>query len=125
MKLSCLVLFVFSFALFANTADTIQPKDSALVADAGDTADEIKQDGGQSTYEHFCINCHQDGVAGAPKFRNKTDWGPRLANNRTINDLVNSAMNGLNNMPPKGSCFECKEEDLRAAIQYMLPENHD
>ncbi len=124
MKLSCLVLFIFSFALFANTVDTIQPTDSALVADAGGNPKEVK-DGGQSTYEHFCINCHQDGVADAPKFRNKTDWGPRLANNRTINELVNSAMNGLNMMPAKGSCIECNEEDLRAAIQYMLPENHD
>jgi cytochrome c5 len=121
------VLVCFLFALLANSTDATQPKikDSALVADAQNPPQEMKQDGGQATYEHFCINCHQEGVAGAPKFRNKTDWEPRLANNRTINELVNSAVNGLNTMPPKGTCFECTEEDLRAAIHYMLPDNHD
>lgn len=75
---------------------------------------------GQDTYEHFCIVCHRDGLAGAPKARDADDWKPRTSG-KTIDDLVKSSINGLNAMPPKGTCSECSEDDLKAAIQYMLP----
>lgn len=78
------------------------------------------EDSGQTTYEQFCIICHQDGVASAPKFHNEDDWKPRLAG-RTLDDLLQSATKGLNLMPEKGTCSECSEDDLKAAIQYMLP----
>lgn len=77
---------------------------------------------GQATYEHFCIACHQDGVAGAPKIHDEADWNPRLAN-KTIKDLVTSATKGLNNMPAQGTCSECDEEELKATIEYMLPKS--
>lgn len=82
----------------------------------------LAAEAGQDTYEHFCITCHQDGVAGAPKFRDNKDWAPRLSG-RTIDDLVASAVKGLNTMPPQGTCTECSEEDIRAAITYMLPKS--
>jgi cytochrome c5 len=79
-----------------------------------------KQVPGQATYEGHCIVCHADGVAGAPKFRNAGDWQPRLAKSK-IDELVQIAIKGLNAMPPKGTCTECSEEDIKNAIQYMLP----
>lgn len=75
---------------------------------------------GQAIYESRCIVCHAEGVAGAPKFRNASDWGPRMANTN-IEGLVAIAVKGLNAMPPKGTCGECSEDDIKAAIQYMLP----
>ncbi len=75
---------------------------------------------GQETYNQYCIVCHKDGLAGAPKFRNEQDWKPRLSG-RTIDDLVASSIKGLNAMPTKGTCLKCSEEDLKAAITYMLP----
>ncbi|MFA6301922.1 MAG: c-type cytochrome [Legionella sp.] len=77
---------------------------------------------GQDTYEHFCISCHQDGVAGAPKFHDKIDWDARLAG-KTLDDLLASAMNGVNAMPAQGTCSECSEDDIRAAITYMMPKS--
>ena len=79
-----------------------------------------KQIEGQATYDEFCVICHQGGVAGAPRFENEKDWKPRLTG-KTIDDLVESATKGLNIMPEKGTCVECSAEDLKAAIQYMLP----
>jgi cytochrome c5 len=35
--------------------------------------------------------------------------------------LVASSIKGLNAMPAKGTCFKCMDEDLKAAISYMLP----
>jgi cytochrome c5 len=75
---------------------------------------------GKETYDHFCIICHQDGLAGAPKFRNSEEWAPRIEGKK-IEELVVIVTNGLNSMPPQGTCSECSEEDLRAAIEYMLP----
>jgi cytochrome c5 len=77
---------------------------------------------GKATYERFCIACHEEGLIGAPKFGDETDWKPRLVG-KTIDDLVNSAVNGLNVMPAQGTCSECSKDDLKAAINYMLPKS--
>lgn len=73
---------------------------------------------GQATYEQYCVVCHRDGLAGAPKFRDKADWGPRQVQ-KDLAALVASALQGFNAMPPKGTCTECSDEDLKAAIMYM------
>lgn len=75
---------------------------------------------GQQTYEQYCIVCHQDGLAGAPKFRTQADWKVRLSKSN-LDALADIAMTGLNAMPPKGTCTECTKEDLKAAIEYMVP----
>jgi cytochrome c5 len=77
---------------------------------------------GQATFEKYCITCHKDGLAGAPKFRDANDWKPRLAA-QNLDVLTATAIKGLNAMPPKGTCQECSEEDIRQAIQYMLPKS--
>lgn len=76
---------------------------------------------GQTVFEHHCIVCHRDGIAGAPKFHDKTAWQARLAG-RNIDDLVASAIKGKNAMPPKGTCQECSDSDIKAAINYMIPQ---
>jgi cytochrome c5 len=78
---------------------------------------------GQDTYEQFCSVCHRDGLAGAPKFRSD-EWDAR-AKQKTVDELVESVINGLNAMPPKGTCSECSDEDLKDALLYMLPTHHD
>ena len=75
---------------------------------------------GQAVYENHCTVCHANGIAGAPKFRDETDWQSRLAKSN-IDELLAIAIKGLNAMPPKGTCGECSDEDLKKAIQYMLP----
>lgn len=76
---------------------------------------------GKATYDQHCSACHSDGLAGAPKFRDAKGWQTRTSN-RTIEDLFNSANKGLNAMPSKGTCSTCSDEDLKNAIQYMLPQ---
>lgn len=82
----------------------------------------VKRTPGQDKYEQYCVVCHKDGLAGAPKLHNAADWAPRLKG-RTIDDLVASAVKGLNAMPAKGTCNDCTEDDLKAIIQYMLPKS--
>lgn len=76
---------------------------------------------GQEIYEKHCIVCHRDGIAGAPKFRDEASWAPRLAKSN-IDALVSIANKGLNAMPAKGTCQECSDSDIKAAINYMVPQ---
>lgn len=72
---------------------------------------------GQQVYDSFCFACHAAGVSGAPKFGNTEEWGPRLE--KGMDALMISTHNGLNAMPPKGTCMDCSDEELEAAITYM------
>ncbi|HAT7003939.1 TPA: cytochrome c5 family protein [Legionella pneumophila] len=81
-----------------------------------------KKEPGQNIYDKYCSVCHRDGLAGAPKFQSEADWKPRLASKK-IDDLLASAIKGLNAMPAKGTCMDCSDAELKAAIQYMLPKS--
>ena len=80
----------------------------------------VKKHPGQETYEQHCVVCHQDGVAGAPRFRDTTDWESRLGL-EDLDLMTATAMKGLNAMPAKGTCQECTEADIKDAIGYMVP----
>ncbi len=71
-------------------------------------------------YEQYCVVCHQNGLMGAPKFQSKKDWDARKKDKKA---LILSAMKGLNAMPAMGTCYECSEEDISAAIDYMVPKH--
>ena len=73
---------------------------------------------GQKIYQGACQACHVAGIAGAPKMGDKDAWAPRIAKGN--NALLLSVKNGLNAMPPKGACMSCTDEELQAAIVYMV-----
>jgi cytochrome c5 len=58
------------------------------------------------------------GVAGAPKFGDADAWAPRIAKGKEA--LYASTYNGLNIMPPRGTCSACSDEDLRNTVDYMV-----
>ncbi|KTD72777.1 c-type cytochrome [Legionella tucsonensis] len=80
------------------------------------------KDEGEQIYNHFCINCHASKPLipiGAPRVGEKADWKVRLK--QGMEALFKHTDEGLNAMPPRGGCFECTDEQLMSAIQYMLP----
>lgn len=78
----------------------------------------MAEDKGKQIYDTKCMACHAAGVAGAPKLGDKAGWEPRIA--AGMDSLMNSVMNGKNAMPPKGTCMDCSEEDLKAVVDYMI-----
>lgn len=72
----------------------------------------------QQIYENNCKMCHATGLAGAPKFGNKEDWAPRIA--QGLDTLVKAAISGIRAMPPKGNCLKCTPEDIKATVEYMV-----
>ena len=76
---------------------------------------------GEAVYKQSCMACHAAGVAGAPKLGDSEAWSPRLA--KGTDALVQSVINGLNAMPPKGGCMTCSDDELRGAVEYMLSQD--
>ncbi|HEY5647528.1 MAG TPA: c-type cytochrome [Pseudomonadales bacterium] len=74
---------------------------------------------GENTYNRSCFSCHAGGVGGAPVPGDAEAWAPRIAKGRDA--LVSSVRDGIPpGMPPMGMCMTCSDEDLAAAVDYML-----
>lgn len=73
---------------------------------------------GAAVYGMFCTACHSTGVSGAPKTGDAGDWAPRIAQGKDV--LTNHAINGFNAMPAKGSCMDCSDDEIIAAIEHMI-----
>jgi len=94
----------------ASGAAAPAPEAAVAGADAGPS--------GEAIYNKACVVCHGAGVAGAPKFGDTAAWEPRIA--QGIDALLSTAINGKGAMPPRGTCMDCSDEDLKAAIEYMV-----
>jgi cytochrome c5 len=75
-------------------------------------------DVGEKLYKQACAACHIAGVAGAPKFGDKTAWAPRIATG--MDAMVAAVISGKGIMPAKGGAAGASDADLRAATQYMV-----
>lgn len=74
---------------------------------------------GEDIYNRSCFSCHAAGVAGAPKTGDAAAWAPRIAKGPEL--LLESTKTGIPpGMPPMGMCMSCSDEDLAAAIEYMI-----
>ncbi len=73
---------------------------------------------GEDIYKASCTACHDSGVAGAPKFGDAAGWEPHIA--KGIDTLHTNAVNGINAMPPKGTCADCSDEEVHAAVDYIV-----
>jgi cytochrome c5 len=73
---------------------------------------------GKAVYEKTCAACHATGVAGAPKVGDKAAWAEHLAEG--TEHLVQVAIKGEGAMPPKGGNPALSEEEVRAAVNYMI-----
>lgn len=80
-------------------------------------------DEGEQIYTHFCASCHAKDpmiAIGAPCVGVKADW-ESYTQKQTIDQMLKTIDAGIGAMPPRGGCFECSDEDLKAAIIFMLP----
>lgn len=77
-------------------------------------------DAGKKTYDSVCTVCHGAGIAGAPKFGDKTAWAPRIAEG--MDTLYDHAIKGYQGkagvMPPKGGS-SAPDDDIKAAVRFM------
>ena len=73
---------------------------------------------GDDVYNTSCKTCHGAGMAGAPKFGAPDEWTARI--DKGMDTLYTSAISGFQGMPPKGLCMDCSDDELKAAVDYMI-----
>ena len=93
---------------------------ATTVAAAAPAAAGVDSGAGKKVYESVCTVCHGAGIAGAPKFGDKTAWAPRIAEG--LDTLYLHAINGYQGkngvMPAKGGS-SAPDDDIKAAVRYI------
>lgn len=84
--------------------------------EAGGGAGGVKD--GKTVYNTVCAGCHGAGVMGAPKFGDKGAWGGRIGQGMAT--LNNHAINGFKGMPARGGAASLSDDEVKAAVQYMV-----
>ncbi|QEP44585.1 cytochrome c5 family protein [Ectothiorhodospiraceae bacterium BW-2] len=98
-----------------NTGDPIVVAAAEPAAPAGGARS------GEAIYQASCFACHATGAAGAPLLGNVEAWAPRIA--LGMEALLATAISGKGAMPPRGTCGTCSDDDLMAAIEYMVSQS--
>ena len=66
-----------------------------------------------------CGACHTPGILGAPMIGDTAAWKARADKEGGIDGILKTAIAGINAMPPKGTCADCSDDELREAIVKM------
>lgn len=101
-----------AIAIYLQTVKSQERKTSSGTITAGT---------GKKIYEAHCAICHGTGAAGAPILGDAIAWTPRIKQGLEI--LNQHAINGFNSMPPKGACMSCSDDEVKAAVQYLVDQS--
>lgn len=109
-----------------DAEERVAAASDAPTTDSG-TADESPDDeaediDGEAVYQSACTVCHGAGIAGAPKTGEASAWEARLE--QGMDTLVKHAIEGFQGdagvMPPRGGRSDLSDEQVQAAVQYMV-----
>jgi cytochrome c5 len=79
---------------------------------------------GPQVYNVACLACHGTGIGGAPILGDAAAWAPRIVQG---DDLLKShAIDGFTDvgfMPPKGGRVDLSDQEIYAAVDYMVGES--
>ena len=92
--------------------ETLQVDETGAVAEA------VATTVGEKVYQQACQMCHEAGVAGSPMTGDAAGWADRIAQGR--DKLVDSAINGIGVMPPKGGQSQLSDADVASAVEYLI-----
>lgn len=103
-----------------QVAEVIEEKSEKVEALVKTVVAEKTAASGQDIYQKSCVSCHGTGAANAPKLGDSAAWKARI--DKGMDVLYASAMNGIPGtaMMAKGTCGACSEEELKAAVDFMV-----
>lgn len=73
---------------------------------------------GRQIYKMNCAMCHKTGLNAAPKYGNKRAWVPILEKGKE--KVYENTINGIGAMPPRGGKPNLTDEEIRAAVDFMV-----
>lgn len=73
---------------------------------------------GGETYNTYCAVCHKLGLNAAPKMGKKAFWIKRVAQGKEV--VYKNSIEGLRGMPPRGGMASLSDEEVKAAVDYMV-----
>lgn len=76
---------------------------------------------GQKITDAVCAACHVSGALNAPVIGNADQWAPRIE--KGMETLYDHAINGFKNMPARGGRDSLSDEEVKAAVDYMVAES--
>jgi len=91
---------------------------TAVASTATAAAAVVDHSKGEEVYKASCFACHQTGVANSPKLGDKAAWTARI---EAGNDsMYTAAIKGKGAMPAKGGNMSISDDDVKAAVDYMV-----
>jgi cytochrome c5 len=80
---------------------------------------------GETVYKQICFSCHDQGVAGAPKLGDTENWAPRIeqGNDTLYTHAIEGYQGEAGFMPPKGGLPSLSDEEVEAAVDYMVEQS--
>ncbi|MDO4434467.1 MAG: c-type cytochrome [Alysiella sp.] len=108
-------------------SDSKTASDTATTSDAANSGSQAASGRGQEIFEQSCKACHgvDSPFPGAPKITKNEDWAPRIKQGETI--LFKHAIEGFTGkagmMPAKGGNASLSDDDVKAAVQYMVKQS--
>jgi cytochrome c5 len=100
------------------------PADAPSVSPVEEAAPVSASLSGAQVYNNACNVCHGNGIGNAPMLTNTADWEPRIA--QGAGTLKKHAVDGyagsVGFMPPKGGNASLSDEEVHAAVDYMIGE---
>lgn len=87
---------------------------ATVAASAGSSGEPMS---GADVYAAACAACHTSGALNAPRLVAE-DWTDRLP--KGMDTLYSSAINGIGTMPAKGGNASLSDEEVIAAVDYMI-----
>jgi cytochrome c5 len=73
---------------------------------------------GGEIYNQICAVCHRAGLNAAPKYGSKILWTRVVAKGRE--QVYTNSIKGIRAMPPRGGVATLTDDEVRAAVDYMV-----
>ena len=104
----------------AATAAMAAPVAAPAAPAAPAAAPKLAADAGKNLYNSVCMACHAAGIAGAPKFGDKTAWAERIKQgSATLYQHAINGYQGKNGMMPARGGSAASDDEVKAAVDYM------
>ena len=123
MRANLFILFSSLVFLMGCSRGNEEPAPPAPMAQKDILADSWRENQlltGQEVYEAACASCHDQGEGAAPAIGDREAWSDRSDLWTAV--LSGHAQAGYLDMPQKGGHGELADDDVSAAVEYMLLE---